>query len=220
MELTFDIEKYNAIAARGFCSGMGASEDGQVCVRQAYNLACGRGISDDCDPCTDYGLHRVLMRLNDSLRWPSPEDRATGLGPLLFASLGTAGKLDRKKFAKRYAELTIQRVLPIALRLAGLEKEAVRCEKEGTEASARHAQKKAASAYAAYAGSADAACSFADAASASAAASAYAAGSADAAAYAACSFADAAAASASYAASALIESVACAVKAIEEQGLK
>jgi hypothetical protein len=202
---TFDRDRYERLCAAGMPPGLGTRES--ACVMAALNLACGGGLTDAAaSPCVLPAAAAFAIGLNDA-RWSSPAARASGMHDLGLALLGTAD-IDRATFVGRMAEGTIRRVLPIALRAAGLAEHADRCEREGTQAAASAAYAAAADAYAvssasAYAASAAAraaraaaayAASTAARAAASAAAAAYAADAAYAAAYA--SYAAAAAAAA------------------------
>jgi len=184
---TFDLVKYDALVARGMPPGLGDTE--HACVMACLNLACGGKLTDAAEsPCVLPSAADFAVRLNDA-NWSSPTARASGMHDLGLALLGTAA-IDMVEFARRLAEGTIRRVLPIALRAVGLKKEADRCEEEGTMESASAASY----AYyaASYAAAAAAACRRRRAASAAAASAASAASdAASAASYAA----DAAAAS-------------------------
>jgi hypothetical protein len=189
--------------------GLGTRES--ACVMAALNLACGGDLTDSADsPCVLPAAAAFAVGLNDA-RWSSPTARASGMHDLGLALLGTAD-IDCATFVRRLAEGTIRRVLPIALRVAGLVEQADRCEREGTRdaayavssavssaASAVSSASSHAAAYAAYAASADsdyAAAAAADSAAARAAdyAAAAAADSASAAASAAAASAASAAA--------------------------
>jgi hypothetical protein len=169
-----------------------------------------------CEQCERYVLPAAAafaIGLNDA-RWSSLAARADGLHDLGLALLGTAD-IDCATFARRLAEGTIRRVLPIALRAAGMAKDADRCELEGTREAAYAAYAEAyasarasasavssASSHAAARASAYAGAASAAAASAAARASAYAGAASAAAAAAAASaaaYAAAAAAAADYA---------------------
>jgi hypothetical protein len=205
---TFDRDRYERLCAAGMPSGLGTRES--ACVMAALNLACGGDLTDSAaSPCVLPAAAAFAVRLNEA-KWSSPTARADGLHDLGLALLGTAD-IDRTTFMCRLAEGTIRRVLPIALRAAGMTKEADRCEREGTRdaASAAYAEAYAsahADASAAYSASAartaSAASAYADAYAAAAAA--YAAASAAAAAtyvaHAAYSAAASAASAADYAA--------------------
>jgi hypothetical protein len=174
---------------RGLTCGIGSEK--QTCIEGALCLVLYGDLSDNhrgAEDCRGESIVRASITLNDA-NWSSPEARAKGLWPLALAQIESAS-LDQVKIAKRYAELTIRKVLPIVLRKAGLEAEALRCERDGDEASARDAARAARAAYAyadaAYAAdAARAAYAYADAAYAADAARAAYAADADAAAAAA-----------------------------------
>jgi hypothetical protein len=201
-------EKVRDTVAAGLVSGMGDPVPGQMCVEAAVCYALGLPHGDD-PGCVSETLRALKIRLNDS-RWSSPQARAQGLRRLAVAQLGSAGELDDQEFRRRVVEMTIRRMVPIALRAAAkrvpkhaddLEAAAVRCEQEGTLEAARQARTAAdaanaaaanaaaadadAAAYAAYAADAYAAYAAYDAAYDAANAAAAAAAAADAAAYAA-----------------------------------
>jgi hypothetical protein len=180
MDHTCDLDMLNKIIDRGLCQGVG-QKDGQVCIEAAIALACD-GVLTDTPSCVDSAVRDFCVSLNDK-RWSSPKARADGMRDLAFAQLGTAGAIDRKKFRSKLVELTIRRVLPVALRAFQLEVEAKRCEDEGTREAAHAAYAAAADAYAAASAAARAAAHAAARAAADAAARA-AAHAADAAAYA------------------------------------
>ena len=143
---TFDLVKYDALVARGMPPGLGDTE--HACVMACLNLACGGKLTDAAEsPCVLPSAADFAVRLNDA-NWSSPTARASGMHDLGLALLGTAA-IDMVEFARRLAEGTIRRVLPIALRAVGLKKEADRCEEEGTMESASAASYADAAAYAA-----------------------------------------------------------------------
>jgi hypothetical protein len=168
----------------GLVSGVGEPVAGQMCVEAAVCYALGLPHGDD-PGCVSSALRSLKIRLNDS-RWSSSQARAAGLRRLALAQLGSAGVLDDREFTRRVVEMTIRRVVPLALRDAArrvpahaqaLEAAAVRCEHEGTREAAKDGERVARAADAA----ADAAAYAASDAAASDAA-AYAAAAADAAA--------------------------------------
>lgn len=170
------VEITEAIAAKvrdtvdaGLVAGVGIPVPGQMCVEAAVCYALGLLHGDD-PGCVASSLRELKIRLND-LRWSSSEARAKGLRRLAVAQLGSLGVLDDDEFNRRVLEMTIRRMLPLALRAAAarnpkhaeaLEGAALRCEQEGTREAARHAKSVAsnACAYGAYAASA-AACAYA-----------------------------------------------------------
>jgi hypothetical protein len=148
-EPIFDLAVYERLCAAGMPSGLGTRES--ACIMAALNLACGGDLTDSAaSPCVLPAAAAFAIGLNDA-RWSSTTARASGMHDLGLALLGTAD-IDRTEFVRRLAEGTIRRVLPIALRAAGLVEQADRCEREGTRRSA-HAAASAADAatYAAYA---------------------------------------------------------------------
>jgi hypothetical protein len=169
---------------RGLVKGLGEPEPGKMCVEAAICYALGLPHGDD-PGCVADSIRRLKIRLNDSIRWTSNKARADGLRRLAIAQLGSKDTVDEKEFAIRVARMTVQTVVPAALRSAArvltgkhpttLLALALKCETEPTEANAREAKDAA---YAAYAANA------ADAAAAANAAYAY-ANAADAYAYAA-----------------------------------
>lgn len=135
----------------GLVHGLGDPLPGEMCVEAAVCFALGLPHGDD-PGCVSPALRGLKIRLNDSA-WSSPAKRANGLRRLAVAQLGSKGVLDDKFFTQRVVEMTIRRVVPIALRAAArvnpahakaLESAAVRCEREGTP----DASAAAASAYA------------------------------------------------------------------------
>ena len=115
----------------GLCAGLGNGTPGHMCVEAAVCAAYGLPNSD-APPCVGAAVRGFKIALNDSPLWPSNQARAAGMRAVAIAQLGSVD-LDQQEFAKRLAEGTIRRVLPIALRAAGLEAEAQRCEREGSE---------------------------------------------------------------------------------------
>jgi hypothetical protein len=205
-EITREVaEKVVSVVNAGLVSGLGRPEPGQMCVEAAVCYAMGLPHGDN-PTCVSPALRRLKIGLNDCV-WSSPQARAKGLRRLAVAQLGSAGVLDDREFARRVAEMTIRRVVPVGLRVAAkknpafadrLEAAAVRCEQEGTREASRHAREIASAAAAADA-SADA---NAAAAAYAANAAAYASASADADASASAADAADAAAYAAYAANA------------------
>jgi hypothetical protein len=189
----------------GLVKGLGTQKPGGMCVEAAVCYALGLPHSDN-PKCVSQAVRSLKITLNDQT-WSSDKARAKGLRRLAIAQLGT-DTLDDVEFTKRVTEFTIRKILPPALRLAGLTSEADRCEHEGTADAAAYAARAAnavarAAARAAYAADAAARAAYAAyaAARAAARAAAYAARAADAAADAAANAA-ANAAEAAYAADA------------------
>jgi hypothetical protein len=190
------VDKIHTLLDAGLVIGVGNPKPGEACVEAVICMALGLPHGDD-PKCVLPCLRTLKINLNDR-NWSSNKARAEGLRRLAIAQLGS-DTLDAKDFVTRLARMTIQTVVPAALRSAAkmLRGEhptkllvlATKCEKEPTEVNARKAQK------AAYA--AAAAANAADAAHAAYAA-ANAAANAAAAAYAAANAADAAAAADAY----------------------
>lgn len=145
-----DTELLREIIGRGLIHGIGnaTADEGQTCIEGAIALACGGDLSDS-PPCVHWADRAYSIEVNDA-GWSSPSARAEALLPLALAQVGTAGA-DRTEWARRVAEGTIRRVLPLALRTAAtadgmpadhaasLRNAADRCEREGTESSAKAA---------------------------------------------------------------------------------
>ena len=130
----------------GLVKGIGRPTPGQMCVEAAVCYAMGLPHGDE-PTCVSPALRRLKIRLNDA-SWSSNAARAKGLRRLALAQLGSADGLDDQVFRGRVVEMTIRRAVPVALREAArrnpahadaLEAAAVRCEREGTCASADYA---------------------------------------------------------------------------------
>ena len=158
--------------------------DGGTCINEAAIIVAGfeyKKVSsaEDCPPCFSKVLSEYSIGVNDLL----PDDKRQQLMKYVMRLSGSVDTVEvEQQRAKYVAEMTIRKILPIALRSAGLTAEADRCEAEGTYEAAQDA------ANAAYAANA-AACAAYYAADAAACAADYAA---DAAAYAADAAANAA----------------------------
>ena len=157
------------IIPHGLVSGVGLPEPGRMCVEAAVCYAMGLPHGDE-PTCVNAAARRAKIVLNDAA-WSSKAARAAGMLDASIAQLGSAEPgFNARKFAEVYALLTVQRVLPIALRAVGLEAEAKACEAaddmDAADAAARAAARAAwdAAAWAA----ADAALAAADAADAAA----------------------------------------------------
>ena len=148
MEL--DREILDGWLTRGLCGGPGDG-DCDACLQQAVSLALGLGPTDHPEDvpgsCINLAVAAFARTLNDG-PWSSPAARGAGLRGLAYAQLGTAAVLDGPRWVARLTELIIREVLPIALRAATkmhpeeehremLEAAAVRCERDGDEATAR-----------------------------------------------------------------------------------
>lgn len=147
--------KVRDVVKQGLCGGLGKPKPGQMCVEAAVNYAMGLP-HGDYPPCVGEAVRSAKIRLNDA-SWSSNEARAEGMLAVAIAQLGS-NEIDQRAFATHYAELTIRKVLPIALRdvakknpayADSLEAMAVECEQKGTREAALRA--KEAAAYAAYA---------------------------------------------------------------------
>jgi hypothetical protein len=213
------VDRINELLDYGLPTGLGTAEPGKMCVEAVICNVLGLPHSDD-PGCVIQPLREIKIRLNDNIHWVTNQSRANGLRRLAIIQIGTLGVIDPTDFMQRVARMTIQTIVPAALRSAAkvltgehttkLLTLASQCENDPTEANARiaadaaYAADAADAAYAAYAaaGAADAAAGAADAAAGAADA---AAGAADAAAGAA--DAAAGAASAAYAAKDVAEKV-------------
>lgn len=131
------IKKLNDYLDRGLCSGLGES-NGQVCVEAAIALAT-EGELRDSPSCVHQAVREFSVQLNDA-NWSCPSMRSAGMRTLAFAQLDTAGlAFNATRFVDKLSELTIRRVLPIALRAAGLTEAADRCGRDGDRAAAEAA---------------------------------------------------------------------------------
>jgi hypothetical protein len=209
--------KVLSVVDKGLCRGLGTPEAGKMCVEAAVNYAMGLPHGDN-PSCVSPAVRSLKIRLNDK-NWSSNAARAKGMRRLAIAQLGTAGQIKDAEFVKAVAKMTIEKIVPRALRSAAriagkvkkalLEEWALNIEKEPTEKVCRLAVKIIRKENAA---DADAA---ADAAAAAAAYAAAAYSAADAAAYAAAAAAAAAAyAAAAYAAAAYAAADAAAYAAV------
>ena len=131
---TFDVEKYDAILAKGLSLGLG-SPDEQVCIEAAICQVLGLPHGDD-PKCVASTVRSFKIRLNDS-NWSSPKTRARGLRDLGLAQLGSLGVVEDFEFSTRLAQKTIQVLLPELFRDLANEREdwleaANQCEKKGS----------------------------------------------------------------------------------------
>jgi hypothetical protein len=115
--------------------------DGEGCALEVRNAALGKPWNDSPGDWID------LRSLNDG-PWESDQQRTTHLTPVILAYWDwESWTLKRQQVcAQQLALLTIQRVLPLALRAAGLTDEALLCEQAADLASARSAARSAESA--------------------------------------------------------------------------
>jgi len=156
MEITKEIAiKVRDTVDAGLVRGKGRPIPGQMCVEAAVCFAMGLPHSDE-PSCVSPAKRALKICLNDS-DWSSNSARAKGMRRLALVQLGSAGAIDDNDFARRIAEMTIRKIVPIALRAAAvlhpdaerktaLEASAKRCELEGTESAARSAESAARSA--------------------------------------------------------------------------
>jgi len=170
--------------------------DGGTCINEAAIIAAGfeyREVTsaNDCPPCFSRVIATYAIKLNDSM----PHDlRQELLMPFVVRLAGTADtpEIERRR-ADHVVVQTVKRILPIAMKVAGLhdaarqysEVETLEQAKAAAYSTAAYSSAAAAAAYAAKAAAKAAAYSAAKAAAYSAAASADAAAAAAAAAYAA-----------------------------------
>ena len=124
----------------GLVKGMGEPIPGQMCVEAAVCFAYGLPHSDN-PPCVGFSVRSLKIHLNDS-KWSSKQSRAKGMLRLSIAQLGS-DQIDQEEFNKLVQKMTIQKFLPLILRKVGLNKEADRCEAEGTMESAYTAREAA-----------------------------------------------------------------------------
>ena len=156
MEITKEIAiKVRDTVDAGLVRGKGKPIPGSMCVEAAVCFAMGLPHSDEPN-CVSSAIRALKIRLNDS-DWSSDSARAKGMRRLALVQLGSAGAVDDNDFARRIAEMTIRKIVPIALRAAAvlhpdaerktaLEASAKRCELEGTESAAWSAARSAGSA--------------------------------------------------------------------------
>jgi hypothetical protein len=142
------IPKFDAILARGLCSGVG-ERDGQMCIEAAICAALDLPHGDDPN-CVSAAVRSYKIRLNDA-NWSSPEARAKGLRDLGIAQIGSKGVVDDQAFATKLAEKTIRVLIPALFREVFADNPeclaaANRCESEGTRPSAAAAAARAAAA--------------------------------------------------------------------------
>jgi hypothetical protein len=158
------IDKIHSLLDNGLVCGLGTPEPGKMCVEAAINYALGRPHGDD-PGCVIQPLRRLKIKLNDSSWWTSNKSRAEGLRRLAIAQLGSLGVVDPVEFSQKVARMTVQTVVPgalraIAARLQGTHPArllaiALKCEQEPTKENALDA--KSAAAYAAATAAYDAA---------------------------------------------------------------
>ena len=118
----------------GLVKGMGEPIPGQMCVEAAVCFAYGLPHSDE-PPCVGVSVRSLKIALNDS-KWTSNQSRAKGMLRLSVAQLGSDQIDHQEEFNKIVQKMVIQKFLPLILRHVGLNKEADRCEAEGSVKSA------------------------------------------------------------------------------------
>lgn len=120
IELSNDLViKLLATVDQGLVRGMGEPVPGQMCVEAAICYALGEGHSDK-PSCVEPTVRSCKIALND-MSWSSDMARAKGMRKVAIAQLGSLGVVDAAQFAQRLATLTIQLIVPIALRAAAAE---------------------------------------------------------------------------------------------------
>jgi len=120
--------------------------NGQACILEARNVALNNKWTDAPGDFVD------LRALNDA-PWSSDAVRTKHILRVATALWDWPTWTDerKQKWAKTVAERTIREILPIAFRAFGMNEEADRCEREGSEAAARDAASYAARDAASYA---------------------------------------------------------------------
>ena len=118
MEITKEIAiKVRDTVDAGLVRGKGIPIPGSMCVEAAVCFAMGLPHSDE--PPVSPAIRALKIRLNDS-DWSSDSARAKGMRRLALVQLGSAGAVDDNDFARRIAEMTIRKIVPIALRAAAV----------------------------------------------------------------------------------------------------
>ena len=155
MEITREIAiKVRDTVDCGLTSGMGKPIPGEMCVEAAVCFAMGLPHSDE-PTCVSKAFRSLKIALNDG-QWSDNKARAKGLRRLAIVQLGSS-EIDDNEFARRVVEMTIRKIIPIAMRAAALihpmpehklalENSALLCEKEGTKSAAESAKSAAESA--------------------------------------------------------------------------
>ena len=153
MEITREIAiKVRDTVDCGLTSGMGKPIPGEMCVEAAVCFAMGLPHSDE-PTCVSKAFRSLKIALNDG-PWSDNKARAKGLRRLAIVQLGSS-EIDDNEFARRVVEMTIRKIIPIAMRAAALihpmpehklalENSALLCEKEGTKSAAESAAESAA----------------------------------------------------------------------------
>lgn len=112
--------------------------NGEACVLEARNAYLGRQWSDRPEDFPD------IRPLNDA-KWSTDTLRTAHMLAVVAALWAwPEWSIERRiAWCSRIAERTIREILPIALRAAGLEDAALRCERDGTAAMAAMAERDA-----------------------------------------------------------------------------
>jgi hypothetical protein len=100
----------------GLVLGLGEPVPGEMCVEAAVCYALGLPHGDD-PACVSRAVRSLKISLNDRA-WSSAGARAKGMRRLAIAQLGSAGTIDDTEFAKRVAEMTVRKMVPIAMKAA------------------------------------------------------------------------------------------------------
>jgi hypothetical protein len=135
-----DARKVLSVVDCGLSMGIGTPTPGQMCIEAAVCYALGLPHGDD-PKCVASAVQWYKITVNDS-EWSSKAARGRGMRRVAIAQLGS-DQINERRFADIVARLTIQRILPVALRAVArrasdprkstLLAAAVRCETEGTE---------------------------------------------------------------------------------------
>jgi len=158
--------------------------DGGTCINEAAIIAAGFEYKKvksaaDCPPCFSPVLSAYAIGVNDLL----PDSKRQKLMKFVMRLSGSADTPEMELKRKSYiAEMTIRKIVPIALRATGiadLEPYALRCEQEGSVEAAHAAYEAAHAAYEAACAALAARYAYAAYEAALAARYAYAAGAAD-----------------------------------------
>src|SRR6267142_5094661 len=148
MEITQNhITSIHNLLDQGLVKGLGEPKPGKMCVEAAICYALGLPHGDD-PGCVAASLRKLKIGINDSA-WSSNKARAEGMRRLAIAQLGSKDALNESEFMTRVARLTIQLIVPSALRSAArlltgehptkLLALALKCEREPTEENSRAA---------------------------------------------------------------------------------
>ena len=101
----------------GLIRGVGQPKPGQMCIMAVFNYVLGRPHGDSgLEDCVGAAVRAYDIALNDSL-WSSNKARAEGMKRESIAKLGS-NQVGQVAFHRELALLTIQRIVPVALRAA------------------------------------------------------------------------------------------------------